>query len=190
MSPRKRLLLIFAGIVLLTVCVDQWRRTHLEHSQDKNIMAAARHYGVDPALVKAVIWRESRFDPGARGRKGEIGLMQIMPAGAGNEWASAQHISNFADFMLRDPQRNVDCGTWYLRKLLARYQNTDNPVPYALADYNAGRANALKWMTGAATTNSTIFVEQIGYPSTRLYVRAIMRRKARYDSWARDQLRS
>ncbi|HWH67973.1 MAG TPA: hypothetical protein VNT26_01200, partial [Candidatus Sulfotelmatobacter sp.] len=61
-----------------------------------------------------------------------------------------------------------------------RYTQTDNPLPYALADYNAGRANVLKWNRGAAATNSTTFMEQIGFPSTKAYVRAGMGRYEYY----------
>jgi soluble lytic murein transglycosylase len=158
----------------------------LERSQDQNILAASRKYDVDAALVKAVIWRESRFNPDAQGRKGEIGLMQVMP-GTGQEWANATHVSNFSRFVLADPVQNIDSGTWYLARVLRRYTNTDNPMPYALADYNAGRGNVLKWLKGSAATNSAEFIRQIGFPSTREYVRSIMNRRERYDHWAVEQ---
>src|SRR5688500_8589068 len=57
---------VFAGIQIF--------RTYRENSHDKLILAAAQKYGVDPTLVKAVVWRESRFNPNARGGAGEIGL--------------------------------------------------------------------------------------------------------------------
>lgn len=151
----------------------------IEFSQDHHIVAAARKHGVDPALVKAVVWRESRFDPAARGSKGETGLMQIMEI-TGGEWAAATRERQFSKATLLDAERNIDCGTWYLARLLRRYQKTDDAVPYALADYNAGRSNVLKWMKGAATTNSAAFIEQIGFPSTRHYVRTVVERHARY----------
>ena len=66
---------------------DYWR----ERRFDSFILAAAKRYQVDPALVKAVVWRESRFDPDARGRAGELGLMQIRAAAAA-EWAAAERI--------------------------------------------------------------------------------------------------
>ena len=44
---------------------------------------------------------------------------------------------------LYDPAKNTMAGSWYLRKLIGRYGNTDNPLAYALADYNAGRNNVL-----------------------------------------------
>src|SRR5207249_7371829 len=69
---------LFALIFLggLVVLVERYRTYH-ENSQDAHILAAARKYGVDPALVKAVVWRESWFNPHVKGRKGEVGLMQI-----------------------------------------------------------------------------------------------------------------
>jgi soluble lytic murein transglycosylase len=178
-KSRARLFLIIAGVSIVTFLSWQWRRAHWESSQDKTILAAARKHAVDPALIKGVVWRESRFDPGARGGKGELGLMQIMPK-TSHEWTNAQRIGFFSDRMLLDAPKNIDCGTWYLRKLLSRYAHTDNPVPYALADYNAGRGNVLKWIKGSAATNHAEFMQQIGFPSTRDYVRAVMRRRTRY----------
>jgi len=187
MSPRTRLLLIFGVLVVLTVVVDVWRRLRVEARHDAIILAAAGRNSVDAALIKAVIWRESRFDASARGSKGEIGLMQILPRAAGAEWAQARKIQNFSEATLANPAQNVDCGAWYLGKLLARYRATDNPVAFALADYNAGRSNALKWMAGAGSTNSEIFIQQITFGSTQRYVRAVIRRKLRYDAWAARQ---
>src|SRR5205807_9048265 len=63
----------------------------LERSQDKPIRAAARRYRVEPALVKAIVWRESRFNPAARGRVGELGLMQLHEDAA-REWAHADRL--------------------------------------------------------------------------------------------------
>jgi soluble lytic murein transglycosylase len=178
-KARTRIVLLIAALLLLSFLTHRWRRAHLESSQDKNILTASRKYNVDPALIKAVIWRESRFDPHARGSKGEVGLMQIME-NTGLEWAGAQSVSLFSKHVLVDASKNIDCGTWYLRKLLGRYQRTDNAIPYALADYNAGRSNALKWMKGEAATNSAAFIEQIGFPSTQNYVRAVMQRREKY----------
>lgn len=157
---------------------DLWRPWR-EHAHDKAIVAASIKYGVDPALIKAVIWRESHFNPKARGRRGEVGLMQIMEPTA-RDWAKAQNRTLVFQTELFDPQLNIDCGAWYLRKLLSRYTRTDNPLPYALADYNAGRANVLKWIGGPAATNSTAFIQNMGFPSTREYVMAVMERHAHY----------
>lgn len=154
-------------------------RYRREHSQDTVIRAAAARYGVDGALVKAVVWRESWFDPGARGKAGEIGLMQIREPAA-REWAEAERISGFHHEHILDPGSNTLAGTWYLAKLLRRYPQADDPVPYALADYNAGRGNVLKWNQGAAATNSQQFLAQMTFPGTRRYIETVAQRRERY----------
>ena len=179
MKSRARLVLVMIGVLSLAFLADQWRRAHLETSQDKTIFAASRKYGVDPALVKAVVWRESRFNARARGTKDERGLMQIMEI-TGREWAGEQRVPLFSEDVLLEPAQNIDCGTWYLGKLLRRYTKADDPVPYALADYNAGRGNVLKWIKDDAATNSAAFIEHIRFPSTRDYVRQVMERRDKY----------
>jgi soluble lytic murein transglycosylase len=164
---------------MAAVGVWLWGELRREQRFMPQIRAAALRYGVEPLLVKAVAWRESGFRPGARGSKGEIGLMQIQ-AVAAQEWADAEHLRSFEHAHCLDPGTNTLAATFYLGKLLKRYRQTDNPIPYALAEYNAGRGNVLKWNSGAAATNSAVFVEQIGFPGTRAYVRSVTRRYALY----------
>jgi soluble lytic murein transglycosylase len=168
----------FLGAVLIPAAIFavwQWSEWRLDHSQDVPIRAAARRYGLEPALVKAVVWQESRFHPEARGRAGEIGLMQLMENTA-QEWADSEKIANFSHEHCFDPATNTLAGTYYLNKVLKRYRTTDNPLPYALADFNAGRANVLRWNQGEAATNSAAFMEAITFPGTRKYVISVMRR--------------
>ena len=168
------------ALLLFGVFISRWAwHRHLERNQEAPIRAAARRYGVEPALVKAVVWRESRFQPEVRGRAGEIGLMQVREAAA-QEWADSEHLASFEHQQCVDPRTNTLVGTWYLKKLLARYQNTDNPLPYALADYNAGRGNVLKWLCGAGATNSAVFIEQIGFPGTKQYVESVLQQYKHY----------
>lgn len=161
------------------VLVWWWWQSRLEHSQDAPIRNAAKRYGVEPALIKAVIWKESRFNPRAIGRVQEIGLMQIREM-TGREWAGAEKVAGFKTESLFDPAVNTLVGAWYLRQALKRYAGTDDPLPYALADYNAGRGNVLKWIHGAARTNSTAFIAQIDFPTTQRYVREVMERRKHY----------
>jgi len=158
-----------------------------ERRHDASIYAAAQRYGVDPALVKAVVWRESRFNEKARGHAGEIGLMQIREEAA-QEWADAEHVDSFVHEHCFNPRTNTLAGVWYLRKLLKRYRGADNAVPYALADYNAGRGNVLKWITGAGATNSAVFIDQIQFPMTREYVIAVIGREQRYQQQGRTRI--
>ncbi len=167
-------LLILAGAVWIPL-----RATHREHSQDTVIRAAARRYDLHPALVKAVVWRESRFDPAARGPAEELGLMQLREEAA-REWAEAEHLADFAHEHCLNPATNTLAGAWYLKKCLSRYRTLDDPLPYALADYNAGRGNVLRWARAEAATNSGAFLAAISYPGTRAYVRAVQRRFDHY----------
>jgi soluble lytic murein transglycosylase len=168
-------------LIIIGAAGYSYRKEQLERSRDAAIQAATQRYGVEPALVKAVIWRESKFNTQARGRAGEIGLMQLREEAA-QEWADAERVGGFEYEHCLDELTNTLAGTWYLKKLLKRYQQTDNPVPYALADYNAGRGNVLKWLNGAGATNSAAFLEQIAFPGTKEYVESVMQRREKYGS--------
>jgi soluble lytic murein transglycosylase len=175
-------LLLATPVAGLLLGMTYWRREKLrEREYDAEIAKAATRYKLDPFLVKAVIWRESRFDRNARGKAGEIGLMQVMPL-TGEEWAEAERIRGFSESYLWEPSQNIQAGAWYLSKCLRRYTNTDNPIPYALADYNAGRTHVLRWNKGAAATNATAFLTKMDYPGTRRYALSIMER---YDYYQR-----
>lgn len=167
-------LLLCAGIVGF-FWWGRWR----EHRYDRFIVAAAQKYKMDPALIKAICWRESRFHPDVRGSAGELGLMQVRSTAA-QEWATAEKVRDFHHDACLNPATNILVGAWYLQHVLRRYRQTDNPVAYALADYNAGRGNVLKWLNGAAVTNSEMFVKQIGFRTTQEYVRVVMRRRDGY----------
>jgi soluble lytic murein transglycosylase len=175
----KILLIILAVIVIDLAALWWWRAYQLDHSQDATIIAAASIYEMDPALIKAVIWRESRFNPKARGAAGELGLMQIRDVAAG-EWAKAEGITNFHHNQLIDSKSNVLAGTWYLKKAISHHQHTDKPIIYGLAEYNAGRSNVLKWNSGDAATNSVAFIEAIEFPSTRDYILSIQEKRKKY----------
>jgi len=103
-----------------------WHATqlHLDAFADE-IGDSARQFGLDPALVRAVIHAESGFNPSARSRKGAIGLMQLMPATA--------RLMGVVDATA--PSRNIRGGTRYLASLMLRFKND---VAMATAAYNAG----------------------------------------------------
>jgi len=130
-------------------------------------------------LIKAVIWQESRFREDAVGDAGEIGLMQLMELAA-FEWADDHGVHDFEHSHVYDPRTNILAGTYYLKTRLDRYRHTDNPLPYALADYNAGRARVVRWAREAARTNSTAFLQNIDFSSTRRYIDQVTRRRDHY----------
>jgi len=164
-----------AGVV---IWLDH-RWSEREQSQDEVILEASRRYGVEHALVKAVIWRESRFNPSAQGTKGEIGLMQIGELAA-QEWAESEKLAGFKHEDLFDATLNARAGTWYLGKMIRRYAGTDSPYHYALADYNAGRSRVLRWLEGEGRTNGLVFMEQMDFPGTRRYIESILKKYRAY----------
>lgn len=163
--------LVIAVIVVCAAGISLFRRIH--HYDDLIVRASAR-YGVDRRLISALIWQESRFDARRVGSKREIGLMQVTEA-AGREWAKAEDVSPFRREDLFDACTNVFAGTWYLARAIRRWSDRPDPLPFALAEYNAGRSNAQRW-AAAAGPNGRGFVEAITYPTTRRYVRNILKR--------------
>jgi soluble lytic murein transglycosylase len=143
------------------------------HEHDTLIEDAGKKYGVDPKLVKAVVWRESRFHPDKIGAAGERGLMQLGEAAA-RDWATARKVEVFVFADLFDAKTNIEAGTWYLGQAIERWKDRDDPVRFALAEYNAGRSRVEKWAAKSGTAAEMLRDSAAG--STRRYVEEIMRR--------------
>ena len=151
-----------------------------ENPYDPMIAKVARETGVDPFLIRAVIWRESRFRPETHGTAAdERGLMQVTPE-VGQMWAKANKVTPFTPDDLYDPMTNIRAGTWYLNRAIKSWGQTDDPVTFALAEYNAGRTNARKWVDPNDAQNHLAFMERITYPSTRKYVETILTTREEY----------
>ena len=144
------------------------------HRHDELIIRISREYEVDPRLVAALIWKESKFDAAAVGGVGEIGLMQVTET-VGQAWAAAYGNESFIREDLFLPEINIRAGTWYLARAIQQWSDRPDPLPYALAQYNAGRSNALRWARDD-DRDPHRFVEQITFPTTREYVTDILTR--------------
>ena len=153
---------------------------------DRIIMNAGLRNHIDPALVKAVIWKESRFDRRALGLKGEIGLMQIMPGSgyAAADWARAHRCRVPSKGALYDPELNIDIGSWYLGRAFYRYRKYKDAMALALCEYNAGPGRAAEWKPAAADQP---VIDRITIPSTKQYVKEILKR---YDYYKKEESRS
>lgn len=158
---------VAAFLVLAAFWAKQTQRTHLIEAA---AMRAGQIHDVDPRLILAVMKKESRFDPNAVGKAGEIGLMQIMPATA-MEWAHLEKVTGFQpDPHLFDPEINAEVGAWYIGAGLNLWNTRVDPVPYALARYNAGQSRVVKW---AAKRGD--FIDNIEFDGTRQYVRDVLK---------------
>lgn len=133
------------------------------------IRQQAAEKNLDPALIAAVIYAESRFVD-QKSSAGALGLMQITPKTAkGIEAASGGTTFVLSD--LSDPEINISYGSFYLRHLLDRYD--DNEVA-ALAAYNAGIGNVDAW------GGSNLTVSGIKFPETRAYVVEVQSKREEY----------
>ena len=161
----------------------EWMSPARFRRYDQLIGAVAVKHRLDPMLVKAVVWRESRFDPKKHGGAGERGLMQVSEKAA-NEWARENKIANFRIEQLFDPRTNLEAGTWYLRRAFEHWETQSDPMPFALAEYNAGASRAQRWSggDGVAAVASETFLRKIDFPGTRKYVDSII---ARYEFYQR-----
>ena len=117
-----------------------WVRIRYPLKYQAIVRAHARNYQLDPTLLAAVIYQESKFRPNVKSTSGAIGLMQLLPDTAKG---IAVHTggSQFKVIDLYNPELNVRYGCWYLRHLLDKYGDERT----ALAAYNAGQENVDEW---------------------------------------------
>jgi soluble lytic murein transglycosylase len=142
-----------AGVVLATK-PDWYLRTRYPLKYEAIVEGHAHNYRLEPALLAAVIYRESKFDPRAASSAGAIGLMQVTPETA-RGIALRTGGSKFELSDLYVPELNVRYGAWYLRHLLDAF---DGDVRKALAAYNGGRGNVERGVVFAETRE---YVERV-----------------------------
>jgi soluble lytic murein transglycosylase len=183
---RRRLTALGAAALLAALAAALlWPQVHhavreitLPLRHEDIIRQQAREKGLDPALVAAVIYAESRFRDGQTSPAGALGLMQITPATA-RYIARKSGGTAFVVGDLATPQVNIAYGTYYLRYLLRRY---DGNEAVALAAYNAGEGNVDRWIASARTRDRTLTVDAIPYAETRAYVTRVQDAKRDYAS--------
>ncbi|NMA48046.1 MAG: lytic transglycosylase domain-containing protein [Lentisphaerae bacterium] len=147
--------------------------------------AAFRH-DLSPALIKAVIWKESRFDPTCVGDKGEIGLMQLTP-GAVEEWRRRNPRPKVSAKELENPALNIEIGAWYLAWTGRHWEKYASKDILQLAEYNAGYGRVSKlWLPSSPELPITL--EKISFPGTRSYIKQVLERRRHYEEqMAREQ---
>jgi soluble lytic murein transglycosylase len=181
---RRRLALLAVAVVLGALCaalisglapeaVRELGTLPLRH--DDIIRQQAADKNLDPALIAAVIYEESRFRD-QTSHAGARGLMQITPETAD---AIAKHSGGvrFKQSDLAEPQINISYGAYYLRLLIDHYGGNET---LAIAAYNAGIGNVDRWVTDAGGANEFQSAEHIPFPETRAYVENVMDRRKDY----------
>ena len=163
-------------LVLQSAQPPWWERLWYPLPYAAIVRGHAQHYRLDPALLAAVIYAESKFHANARSSSGAVGLMQLLPDTAKG---IAVHTggTRFRVSDLTNPELNVRYGAWYLRHLIEKYGDERT----ALAAYNAGQQNVDEWRAKG---------EPIQFSETRHYVSRVEDLKGIYRKAYPDQLGS
>ena len=147
---------------------------------DSIIEDTAKRHCIDPNLVRAVIWQESRFKPNVTGTKGEVGLMQIRPKkGAVTDWEEHFNTKIACGGVLFRPEVNIEIGTWYLSQAVKNWSGYKYQYELALSEYNAGRTGMRPWVPN---TFDGKVVDNITISSTKAYVKSIMNQFQKYSN--------
>jgi soluble lytic murein transglycosylase-like protein len=153
----------------------------------KHVIAASKEYGVEPNLINAIIWNESKFNPKARNRSGARGLMQLMPK---TSRAMAKRIGRAN--RPYDPSFSIHAGTYLISRLLEKF---DGDVELALFGYARGSGNVRKWQSAppqampegvqefiARVRRAQATFEGLGFPSPPLRTAKMLRQCTDYDA--------
>ena len=169
---------VVLGVVLLMPLVQKTvNEFSLPLTNADVIRQQAAQKRLDPALIAAVIYAETKFDPRSSAAGAE-GLMQIMPETA-LFLAHRSGATTFTTSDLATPQVNIAYGSYYLRYLLDEYHGN---VTDALAAYNGGESNVDRWIAAARAQGHGLTVDEIPFPETRAYVAKVLSAEGKYRS--------
>lgn len=175
-----RVTLVLAAVALLVIAggasvlgCRRWRVHVRSAAYDPLIRQAALRHGISPSLVKAVIWKESRYRARCVGRAQEMGLMQVTP-GAVTDWCTATGRPRPSRAACFDPSLNIEIGTWYLARALRTWKQYRSADVLALAEYNAGGTRARSW--APANPQVEVTTADVRLPSTRDYIAQVRRK--------------
>ena len=180
----RRAFVVILLVLILLLAAYAFNR-YWTHRFDSLIARQAAIYRVDPDLVWSIIYEETYFSPWKNGKDGEIGLMQVTPT-VGREWATEtgmkeleRQMASDPESILRDPERNIQIGCWYLEKIYEQFQDKPEVETRMVAAYNAGPSRAVEWSRTdqpGNTQSGAEFINRIDIPSTKAYVLSIMQR--------------
>ena len=166
---------VMLGALVVSQINNATRRFGLPLSNAAVIRTQASAKHLDPALIAAVIYAETKFDP-RPSAAGAQGLMQILP-GTAYFIARRSGGTRFQAGDLARPSINVAYGSYYLRYLLDHYSGNEM---LAIAAYNAGLTNVDRWVADARTNGQPLSEAAIPFPETREYVQRVLSAEADY----------
>ncbi|NNE98052.1 MAG: transglycosylase SLT domain-containing protein [Pyrinomonadaceae bacterium] len=154
------------------------------HRYDDLIERQAKVYRLNEDFVWSIIHEESYFSGWKIGADAEVGLMQVTPTVA-REWAKKTGLKEFekrtaenVQAFLKEPERNIQVGCWYLESLSERYRDFPAEKAMTLAAYNAGASRVEEWTkdVDASRLSEKEFISRIKISSTKAYVSSILKR--------------
>lgn len=167
--------------VLAMIVVEYMQPEYLERinyplEYKEEIIAACDKNDLDPYLVCAIIYVESKFDPSSKSSAGAVGLMQVMPETG--LWAAAKKGDNYLVEDLDNPSVSIDIGTWYYKYLVSKYKNEK----LALAAYNSGFKNVDRWLGENKNKDKTVdeVIAEIPFKETRQFVERVEDAREKY----------
>ena len=176
--------LLIAGVEVLAPLVGgTLSEVSLPLNDAAVIRAQAAEKHLDPALIAAVIYAETKFEP-RESSAGALGLMQLLP-GTAAFIAGRTGGVDFTTADLATPSVNIAYGSWYLRYLLEHYGGEELP---ALAAYNAGLSNVDSWVSKAREDGAALTADEIPYPQTKAYVERVLSAQQAYRATYARQL--
>src|SRR5438874_167929 len=158
---------VILAMPLFKKAVNDFGGLPIAYSDVIREQAAEKH--LQPELIAAVIYAETKFDP-RQSSAGAEGLMQILPRTA-EFLARRSGATRFRVSDLGTPEVNIAYGSYYLRYLLDEYHGS---TMLALAAYNGGETNVNRWIATARHRGLTLTIQDIPFPQTRAYVEKVM----------------
>lgn len=184
---KPRLVAVLAALVAVIVGISLTAKVRPEHSLPLSDQGIIRHQAqekhLDPALIAAVIYAETKFEP-RESSAGALGLMQILPSTA-EYLAKVSHGTSFTVSDLANPEVNIAYGSYYLRYLLEHYGGSQLS---AIAAYNAGITNVDGWTAKARAAGRVLRLTDIPFPETRAYVTRVLHAESAYSRFYAKQL--
>ncbi len=171
-------LLVFIGLCTLVVkegyhryfCTVYPLKYHTE------VTAAGEQYNMEPSLIYAVIYTESKFQPNAVSSANAKGLMQLTDDTFTWALSRAGETGKYTADALFEPAVNIHYGVYVLTLLGEQFENTET----ILAAYNAGQGNVSKWLADRQYSDDGKTLHTIPYPETANYVTRVLDTQKRY----------
>lgn len=168
------LILLLVSVIIIVNSVSLVLQTVYPREYSDLVEDYAEAYGIDKALLYALIECESGFDKNAVSSVGAKGLTQITPETF--QWLQTKTGEAHTDDALFTPEVSIKYGAFFLSMLLEEFDDTET----ALAAYHAGRGRVNEWLENAEYSSDGKTLDKIPFEDTALYARKVVKVRERY----------